>query len=48
MTRRPGYWQFNTDLLRDISLIKGVISKSEADNKYGDKSVMWEPIKMDT
>jgi len=43
------YWKFNTALLRDtncISLIKGVISKTEANNKYGDKSVMWELIKM--
>jgi hypothetical protein len=42
--------KFNTAFLRDtncINLIKGVISKCEANNKYGDKSVMWELIKMD-
>ena len=50
MIRGPGYWKFNTDLLgdtNDINLIKVVISKSEANNKYGDKSAMWELIKMD-
>ena len=45
MTRDPGFWKFNTALLRDtnyVNLIKDVISKSETNNKYGDKSVKWE------
>jgi len=50
ITLGPGYWKFNTDLLHDtnyINLIKGMIFKSETNNKYGNKSVMLELSKMD-
>jgi exonuclease III len=48
--RGPGYWKFNTTLLRDkqyIKHIKQCIVKSEALHQYDDKAIEWELIKMD-
>jgi hypothetical protein len=48
--RGPGYWKFNTTLLRDkqyIKHIKQCIIKSEALHQYDDKAIEWELIKMD-
>jgi hypothetical protein len=48
--RGPGYWKFNTSLLRDkkyTNLIKETIQNSEMQNKHEDKGIVWELVKID-
>ncbi len=48
--RGPGYWKFNTTLLRDknyTDMIKQTIQQSEKHHHNEDKTLVWDLVKMD-
>ena len=49
MNRGPGFWKFNTSLLRDkkyVTLVKETIKETVSRNTFSNKGLMWDMIKM--